>query len=252
MSQYKVYLHLEESQALPDFTYIYKSTRDCSITVRILLQHFCSAFERKHGRQISSDALQLVSESGKCPENDSAVVKAFSCGSDVQVRVTPSACSSDVALQQCADLPSSAGHSLERLAHDVQVNNTATAQIGACQEDREPHIDQAKAPPACCQGLAGQQGGKVYLPIIKQFLERAKEAESKKYFRAACKIYEQVTLCQSARGKQCQQPMQTLHSASAGAEGCSFTQGSLDSFCSAVADSLKTTRCSQNCQTSHR
>lgn len=191
MSRFKLYLHIEESQTLPEFTFIYKSSRDSQDTVRAVIEEFRAAYADKHGKDISKETVQLVSESGKRVDSDIAIVKAFGCGDDVQVRVASVECPITCP-QGEAGCPIT-GHGLEHLVADLQIaSNSATpAQAPACQEQSESsdtHI------PACCtgNGLIGQQDGKVYLPIIKQFLERAKEAESKKYFRAACKIYKQV------------------------------------------------------------
>lgn len=191
MSRYKLYLHIEESQTLPELTFIYKSSRDSQDSVGAVIEEFCSAYAHKHGKDISKETLQLVSQSGKCFDSDIAVVKAFGSGDDAQVRVAPVECPITCP-QREAGCPIT-GHGLEHSVAGLQIaSNSATpAQAPACQEQSErsdTHI------PACCtgNGLIGQQDGKVYFPIIKQFLERAKEAESKKYFRAACKIYKQV------------------------------------------------------------
>ena len=191
MSQYKLYLHIEESRALPEFTFIYKSSRDSPNSVRSLITDFVSAYGRKHGKDISKDTLQLVSESGKCVDYDTSVVKAFGSGDDVQVRVAAAACESHPTSKQEAS-PPDAVRGLQQLVADLQVdtNSAPTATATADQEHFERSDSQTST--ACGKGMHGQQDGKVYLPIIKQFLERAKEAESKKYFRAACKIYKQV------------------------------------------------------------
>lgn len=200
MSQYKLYLHIEESQTLPDFTFIYKSSRDSPNSVRSLIKDFVSAYRRKHGKDISQETLQLVSESGKCVDYDTSVVKAFDSGDDVQVRVAAAPCESPPASRQEAG-PPIAVHGLQQLVTDLHVdtNSAPTASATADQDHFERSDSQISTSPTCGKGMLGQQDGKVYLPIIKQFLERAKEAESKKYFRAACKIYKQVsTQTQSA------------------------------------------------------
>lgn len=195
MSRYKLYLHIEESHTLPEFTFIYKSSRDSQDSVRSVIEEFSSAYARKHGKHISKETLQLVSENGKCVDCDTAVVKAFGSGDDVQVRVASEECpvTSQTTLQRGAG-PSITRQGLEHLVADLQVasSSATSAQAPAYQEHCERNDTRN---PACCIGnrLIGQQDGKIYLPIIKQFLERAKEAESKKYFRAACKIYKQVS-----------------------------------------------------------
>lgn len=186
MSQYKLYLHIEESQFLPEFTFIYKSSRDSPNTVRSLITDFISAYRRKHGKDISKGALQLVSESGKCVDNDISVVKAFGSGDDVQVRVAAAASQPTLTREEGSVL---AVRGLQQVVTDLQVD-TDSAPTAPAPADQE-RFDCSDSP-ACSKELLGQQDGKVYLPIIKQFLERAKEAESKKYFRAACKIYKQV------------------------------------------------------------
>lgn len=203
MSQYKLYLHIEGSRDLADFTYIYKSSRQSPNTVQDLAQEFSSAYKREFGRQLSYEAMRLIPETGKSPELDTAVVNAFSSGSDVQVRVTISPCVLVDRTSQAQEVsPSHGVHSLEQLAADLRIdpNSANVAQTHVDRERSEPHGNQASSNTACSKGLLDQQDGKVYLPIIKQFLERAKEAESKKYFRAACKIYEQVECCFVAVG----------------------------------------------------
>lgn len=194
MSQYKIYLHIEESQTLPDFTFIYKSSRDSPNSVRSLIKDFVSAYRRKQGKDISQETLQLVSESGKCVDHNISVVKAFGSGDDVKVRVAAAACQSPPTSSHEACLPI-AVHGLQQLVADLHVdtNSAPTAPAPADQDHFDRSDSQISTSPTCGKGVLGQQDGKVYLPIIKQFLERAKEAESKKYFRAACKIYKQVS-----------------------------------------------------------
>ena len=203
MSQYKIYLHIEGLQGHADFTYIYKSSRDSSKTVRELAQEFSSVYESKFGKHLSYKALRLIPESGKSPAHDAAVVNAFSSGSDVHVRVTISTCApATQASHAQRSAPSRDGHSLEQLAADLHIdpNSANAAQTHVCCEKLERLDDNTTSTTAYRKGLLDQQDGNVYLPIIKQFLERAKEAESKKYFRAACKIYEQVDCCFVADG----------------------------------------------------
>lgn len=194
MSQYKLYLHIEESQAFPEFTFIYKSSRDSPSSVRSLLDDFVVAYRRKHGKDISKDTLLLVPESGKSVDHDVAVVKAFDSGDDVQVRVAPATCEAQTTSQPLPGLPI-AVRGLQHLEanHRLDTNNPSAVQAPADHDSCVRSNSQISTSTASAKGLVGQQDGKVYLPIIKQFLERAKEAESKKYFRAACKIYKQVT-----------------------------------------------------------
>ena len=196
MSLYKLYLHIEESRTLPEFTFIYRSNRDSPDSLRSLIEEFSSAYRRKHGKDLANETLQLVSEKGKCVDHDIAVVKAFDSGDDVQVRVASPAQEPQPTAQRKAGSPV-AKDGLEHLVAELQVDSSSatTAQATALHlEHCKPSDNQVSASPACGKGLIGQQDGKVYLPIIKQFLERAKEAESKKYFRAACKIYKQVAI----------------------------------------------------------
>ena len=194
MASYKLYLHLEGSSTLPDFTYIYRSTTNSQDSVLALLADFCSKYHQKHRKSLSVESLQLVTENGKCPAVDSQVVKAFERGVDVQVKVT----SKPVQLEPCATsgLPctATAGKRLEQLAADLQVGSTgqlSTQHANSHETARSDDTDLVDSAPSSA-ALLSESDGKVYLPIIRQFLERAKEAESKKYFRAACKIYEQV------------------------------------------------------------
>lgn len=191
MSQYKLYLHIEESQTFPEFTFIYKSSRDSSNNVRTLITDFVSAYKRKHGKDISTDALQLLSESGKCVDYDTSVVKAFGSGDDVQVRVAAAASESQPTSRQEAG-SRSAVRGLQQLVADLQVHTNSAPTVPAPADQEQFEHSDRQTGTACGQGLHGQSNGTVYSPIIKQFLERAKEAESKKYFRAACKIYKQV------------------------------------------------------------
>lgn len=196
MSSYKLYLHFEGSSASPDFTYIYKSTVNSQDRVRTLLEDFCSRYSQKHGKSLSIKDLHLVAESGKCQAADNQIVKAFERGSDVQVKYASTSrqlLASQVATSTQAASP--AGNRSERLAtevalsaHDQHATQLAREHHTARQDDAE-HASSAEF----CAEVPRASDSKVYLPIIKQFLERAKEAESKKYFRAACKIYEQVT-----------------------------------------------------------
>lgn len=204
MSQYKLYLHIEESQAFPEFTFIYKSSRDSPSSVRSLIDEFVVAYRRKCGKDISTDTLLLVPNSGKCVDHDVAVVKAFDSGDDVQVRIAPATCESKPTSQSHPGLPIGV-RGLQHLEanHRLDTNSPQAEQAPADYEHCERsnsqistsqiNTSQVSTSTASAKGLVGQQDGKVYLPIIKQFLERAKEAESKKYFRAACKIYKQVS-----------------------------------------------------------
>ncbi len=194
MASYKLYLHLEGSSTLPDFTYIYRSTSNSQDSVLALLAEFCSKYHQKHRKTLSVEELQLVTENGKCPAVDSQVVKAFDRGVDVQVKVT----SKPVQPTPCAtsDIPCTAPASkrLEQLAADLQIGSTNQQTTQHAKSHEIAHCDGTDLVDSTSSsaGSLSESDGKVYLPIIKQFLERAKEAESKKYFRAACKIYEQV------------------------------------------------------------
>ena len=194
MSRYKLYLHIEESQTFPEFTFIYKSNRDSQHTVREVIEEFRSAYAHKHGKDISKESLQLVSESGKHVHCNTAVVKAFGSGDDVQVRVAKRDCPiicPPAAEQQTGSPPTR--HGLEHLVADLQIGSNSGTPPQALAYQAQCESSGTHLPPCCnANELIDQQDGKVYLPIIKQFLERAKEAESKKYFRAACKIYKQV------------------------------------------------------------
>lgn len=193
MSQYKLYLHIEESQAFPEFTFIYKSSRDSSSSVRSLIENFVVAYRCKHGKDVSKDTLLLVHTNGKRIDHDVAVVKAFDNGDDVQVRIAPATRESQPTSQSHPGLPI-AVRGLQHLDTNDRVNTNsppAVASADHCEGSNNQHSNSTSTVSA--KGLVGQQDGKVYLPIIKQFLERAKEAESKKYFRAACKIYKQVS-----------------------------------------------------------
>ncbi len=193
MSKYKLYLHFEGSPAL---TYIYKSSRDCEYTVRQLLEEFCSKYSQKHGKHPPAANLQLVNDVGKRPDIDNQVVKAFSNGSDVQVNSTSEADhKASSGSPDASDTTPNAGERLEQLAADLQLSSGgqhASQLAGKDHNARDDNTDVTNSAVASFE-LFNQNDGTVYLPIIKQFLERAKEAESKKYFRAACKIYEQVT-----------------------------------------------------------
>ncbi|KAL0051898.1 hypothetical protein WJX82_004074 [Trebouxia sp. C0006] len=192
MASYKLYLHLEGSSTLPDFTYIYRSTSNSQDSVLALLAEFCSKYNQKHRKTLSVEELQLVTESGKCPAVDIQVVKAFDRGVDVQIKVTSKA----VQPKPCAtsDTPCTApaGKRLEQLAADLQIGSTGQQTTQHARSHETAHCNDTDLVDPSSAGLLSESDGKVYLPIIKQFLERAKEAESKKYFRAACKIYEQV------------------------------------------------------------
>lgn len=192
MASYKLYLHLEGSSTLPDFTYIYRSTSNSQDSVLALLAEFCSKYNQKHRKTLSVEELHLVTESGKCPAVDIQVVKAFDRGVDVQIKVTSKA----VQPKPCAtsDTPCTApaGKRLEQLAADLQIGSTGQQTTQHARSHETAHCNDTDLVDPSSAGLLSESDGKVYLPIIKQFLERAKEAESKKYFRAACKIYEQV------------------------------------------------------------
>ena len=193
MSSYKLYLHFEGSQILPDFTYIYKTDRKSQHTVGQLIHDFCSAYHSKCGQALHNVDVQLISHKGKAPRAEDSVIKAFDSGSDVQVtsRRLASPAAKDVACQDSHI--NQAAKPLDELAADLQLASGV------------PHVAQhasGKAPAADISTanrnvLLSSEDKQVYLPIIRQFLDRAKEAESKKYFRAACKIYEQV--CQAKK-----------------------------------------------------
>ena len=194
MASYKLYLHLEGSSTLPDFTYIYRSTSNSQDSVLALLAEFSSKYNQKHRKSLSVEELQLVTENGKCPAVDSQVVKAFDRGVDIQVKVTSKPDQSKPCTT--SDLPCAALASkrLEQLAADLQIGSTGQQTTQHANSHATAHSDNTSlvdSTPSSA-GLLSESDGKVYLPIIRQFLERAKEAESKKYFRAACKIYEQV------------------------------------------------------------
>ncbi len=194
MASYKLYLHLEGTSTLPDFTYIYRSTANSQDSVLALLAEFCSKYNQKHRKSLSVEQLQLVTENGKCPAVDNQVVKAFDRGVDVQLQVT----SKPVRPKSCAisDVPCTApaSKSLEQLAADLQIDSTGQQTTQPARSSETAHADDTDLVDRTrsSDGLLSESDGKLYLPIIKQFLERGKEAESKKYFRAACKIYEQV------------------------------------------------------------
>lgn len=201
MSSFKLYLHFEGSSASPDFTYIYKSTINSQDRVHTLLEDFCFRYNQKHGKTLSTRDLQLVAESGKCPDSDNRIVKAFGRGSDVQVKyvfTSRQPLTSHVATASRADPPAS--NCSGRLTTDAALSahdQPATQLAGKHQTTRQYDAEHASSAELCVV-VPQASDSKVYLPIIKQFLERAKEAESKKYFRAACKIYEQVTRQQLA------------------------------------------------------
>ena len=191
MSSYKLYLHFEGSQAFPDFTYIYKSSRNTHLTVCQLIEEFCLQYSKKHSIKLSTENLQLVSESGNRPDVNSQVVKAFASGSDVQAHTASLA---DQPQRSDAQGKQDGGKRLEQLAADLQLSSADQRATQHAKDDKRKGASSTDASTrsACTSDLLDQSDGQVYLPIIKQFLERAKEAESKKYYRAACKIYEQV------------------------------------------------------------
>ncbi|KAL0028549.1 hypothetical protein WJX79_000906 [Trebouxia sp. C0005] len=147
------------------------STSNSQDSVLALLAEFCFKYNQKHRKTLSVEELQLVTENGRCPAVDSQVVKAFDRGVDIQVKVT----SKPHQPRTCA-------------TSGVPCTAPASTRLEQLAADDTELVDSTPS----TAGLLSESDGKVYLPIIKQFLERAKEAESKKYFRAACKIYEQV------------------------------------------------------------
>ena len=194
MASYKLYLHLEGSRTLPDFTYIYRSTSNSQDSVLALLAEFCFKYNQKHRKTLSVEELQLVTENGRCPAVDSQVVKAFDRGVDIQVKVTSKPHQPRTCATSGVPCTAPASTRLEQLAAGLQISSTGQQTTQLAQSHETAHSDDTElvdSTPSTA-GLLSESDGKVYLPIIKQFLERAKEAESKKYFRAACKIYEQV------------------------------------------------------------
>ena len=189
MSVYKLYLHFEGSQTLPDFTYIYKTNRKSSDNVGQLVQKFCSAYKCKHSAELASTDVRLACDGGRVPHTEEAVIKAFTSGSDVQVTNTHLAGSASEPVQ--AKRTFQPPRNLDQLAADLQLSSSSPSvtqhtEVKAC---RDAGVSSSALP---SHELLCADDKQVYLPIIRQFLDRAKEAESKKYFRAACKIYEQV------------------------------------------------------------
>lgn len=171
---------------MPEFTFIYRADCSAQDTVAQLVQEFCSAYRRKFDTQFNCADLQLVSDKGRTPRAAELVIKVFESGADVQVTNSrkvpgePQESTSRIASAHQVDSSIAGDQSLDVLAADLQHSSA----------DDRAHAENSKRASPTDELLNSKD--KVYLPIIRQFLDRAKEAESKKYFRAACKIYEQV------------------------------------------------------------
>ena len=197
MSAYKLYVNFDGTEELPEYTYIYKSDSNSTNTVGEVLACFRTAYNAKFQRSLSADRLRLVAEGDRPLETERQIAKAARSGSDITVlaqnaeqpsasgelRQPPeSAAAFDAVQGRAAEFQGSLVdlHATIKAATQSQTSTDTTTDICTVTES-------VKQPKSSCQS-----GPNKCSPVIKQFLERAREAESKKYFRAACKIYEQV------------------------------------------------------------
>ena len=197
-AEYKLYLNFEGHNGFPEFTCIYRSSGHCEHTVRNLLDDFCSKYSLRNGKDIPIEVLEVVTEKGKRCDVNTQIVKAFSSGSDVQVTTSADLQVTPFDAESALKTTVHPGTRLEQVAANLQLNTSGQLlSTGHSAAESRSHINDGNVDldttDLHSKDLdSNKKDGKVYLPIIKQFLERAKEAESKKYFRAACKIYEQV------------------------------------------------------------
>lgn len=196
MSAYKLYLNFDGTEELPEHTFIYKSESSSTNTVGEVLARFRTAYNDKFRRRLSDDCLQLVADGDKPLETDLQIVKAARSGSDITVLAQkaeqPSA---STARNQPPESAAASFDTARGRAADCRGNSVDLHAATKCATQLQTRTDTDSCTPTeiaqqlkpTCQSVSNKCS-----PVIKQFLERAHEAESKKYFRAACKIYEQV------------------------------------------------------------
>lgn len=193
MSAFKLYLNFSGVDDLPEYTYIYKSTSPCNETVQHVVARYCSAYNKKFRVNLSSESVQLAFESDKALEPGQQIARVTSSGSDVTVVLhnAGQTSSSAVCLQSssspaaaCTAYQPASTHCSSPNLYAPAASTTSSGNAGAQICTSVEALQEQKVP---CQS-----NSKKCSPVIKQFLEKAREAESKKYFRAACKIYEQA------------------------------------------------------------
>lgn len=191
MSAFKLYLNFGGTCDLPEHTYIHKSKPNSTETVQQVADCFCTAYNKKFHQALSAEQVQLLTDNDKTLDADRLLTKATPSGSDVTVLICNATQHSPSA--NYGQSP----HTVAILAGRAAVQGSSqelharSPRKTKAQEDVEAGVDTGNEvsrhlKPAC------QANPQKCSPVIKQFLERAREAESKKYFRAACKIYEQV------------------------------------------------------------
>lgn len=197
MSVYKLYLNFDGSDQLPEHTFIHKSAFDSTDTVLEVTSRFCTVYNEKFKQRLSAELLHLVTDNDTPLEAQRQITQAACSGSDITVvlrdadRKPPASAfdSLSVSVGSLAHTPDSPATAVQGKPDEVHASSTCTPQSNG---DINAELDTATVQQL---KLGCPSNPQKCSPVIKQFLERAREAESKKYFRAACKIYEQVGHC---------------------------------------------------------
>lgn len=191
---YKLYLNFEGCSNLPEYTFIHKACPNSDVTIQQLLATFCAVYNDKRKQALSADRLLLLSSNGKLADPTCHVISKFRNGSDVTVQLRAA---NDTSSSHSA-LPSTSACGISDKPPEGLHFESATVQAEENrieENDTECEAEILAATTAVQQlRFPGQANVQKCSPLVKQLLERASEAESKKYFCAACKIYEQVRL----------------------------------------------------------